>query len=196
MANEKQINANRKNALKSTGPRSAVGKLISSRNSIRHGFYASNVLLPDEDRQEFVRMCRRLVLIYAPSSVLEEEQVRMIAETRWQLRRANLVDTELFQIYRYYEGEQRSVGTAFAQDASQGNAFSKLVRYQNFLLRKLQSAEKELERLRSVSPAIETQQNSEARTSPELRPNFGDSDNCNSGADQSSLPAGIAKSQK
>lgn len=129
--------------------------MISSRNSTCHGFYATSVLLPDEDREEFIRMGRRFVLFYAPCSVLEEEQVRTIIETRWQLRRANLVDTELFQMYRFYEQEQRGVGTAFAQDAIQGNAFSKLTRYQNFLLRKLQAAEKELNRLKAVRAATQ-----------------------------------------
>lgn len=157
MATEKQIAANRDNAAKSTGPKSALGKRISSRNSTRHGFYASTVVLPSEDRDEFVRFSRRLVQFYTPVGVLEEEQVKTIAETRWQLRRANLVDTELFQIYRFYENEDRGVGTAFAQDATQGNAFSKLTRYQAHLLRKLQTAEKELARLqvgRQAGPRV------------------------------------------
>src|SRR5690349_7828710 len=138
MATEKQIKANRQNALRSTGPKTAVGKTISSRNSTRHGFYATTVLLPDEDREKFVHLARRIVLAYDPCGVLEEDQVRTIVETRWQLRRATLVDSELFQIYGFYEGEQRGVGTAFAQDALQGNSFTKLTRYQSFLLRKLQ----------------------------------------------------------
>ena len=88
MATEKQIAANRKNALKSPGPTSVLGKMISSRNSTRHGFYAASVVLPDEDYDEFVRFARRLVTAYVPADVLEEEQVRTIIETRWQLRRA------------------------------------------------------------------------------------------------------------
>ena len=162
MATERQIKANRNNALKSTGPKSAVGKTISSRNSIQHGFYATTVLLPDDDRDEFLRMGRSLAFAYAPSGVLELEQVRTIIETRWQLRRANLADTELFQMYRFYEREQRGVGTAFAQDATQGNAFSKLVRYQSFLHRKLKAAEQELERLRSARLATQTTTNPDA----------------------------------
>jgi len=151
MATMKQILANDRNAQKSTGPRSVAGKMIACRNSTRHGLYAVNVLLPDEDREEYIRMARRFVLFCAPSSVLEEEQVKTIIDTRWQLRRANAVDTELFQMYRFYEQEQRGVGTAFAHDAIHGNAFSKLTRYQNFLLRKLQAAEKELNRLRALT---------------------------------------------
>ena len=41
MASEKQISANRANALKSRGPRSAGGKVRSSRNAIRHGLAAN-----------------------------------------------------------------------------------------------------------------------------------------------------------
>ena len=154
MATEKQVNANRQNALRSTGPKTAVGKSIASVNSIRHGFYATTVLLPGEDREEFLRLARRLVLAYQPSGVLEEEQVKSIVETRWQLRRATRADTELFQIYGFLDGAQRGVGTAFAQDSVQGNAFTKLTRYQGFLLRKLQLAEKELRTLQAARPLM------------------------------------------
>lgn len=149
MTTANQMRANQLNARRSTGPKTALGKRISSRNATRYGFYATSVLLPDEDRDEFVRFSRRLVLAHAPCGVLEEEQVRTIIETRWQLRRANLVDTELYMMYSIYDGEQRGVGTAFAQDATQGNAFTKLTRYQTFLLRKLALAERELARLQA-----------------------------------------------
>jgi hypothetical protein len=155
MATEKQSAANRKNALKSLGPTSVLGKMISSRNSTRHGFYATSVVLPDEDHDVFVRFARRLVTVYAPADVLEEEQVRTIIETRWQLRRATKVDTELFQMYRSYEGEERGVGTAFAQDATQGNAFSKVTRYQGSLIRILQNAEKALAELKKRRPLLQ-----------------------------------------
>ena len=65
------------------------------------------------------------------------------------------MDTELFQMYRYYEGEERGVGTAFAQDASQGNAFSKLTRYQGSLIRILQNAEKALAELKKRRPLLQ-----------------------------------------
>jgi len=83
---------------------------------------------------------------------LESELVIPIIQTLWQLRRANLVDTELFGMYRFYENEQRGVGTAFAHDASQANAFSKLIRYQSHLLRKLALLKKELREVQSCRP--------------------------------------------
>lgn len=151
MASTKQILANQLNSLNSTGPKSAVGKMISSRNATKHGYYSTSVVLPGEDRDEFLRLARRLVSAYNPCGVLEEEAVRTIIETRWQLRRATLVDSELFQIYGNYKGQDRGVGTAFAQDATQGSAFSKLTQYQTFLLKKLRQAEQELGRLKSES---------------------------------------------
>ncbi len=63
----------------------------------------------------------------------------------------NVVDSELFQIYAVYEGQRRGVGTAFAQDATQSNAFTKLTRYQSFLLRKLHLAERDLPALKAQS---------------------------------------------
>jgi hypothetical protein len=66
MATPNQIRANRENARKSTGPKSALGKRIASRNATRHGFYATSVLLPEEDADEFVRLGRRLALAYNP----------------------------------------------------------------------------------------------------------------------------------
>lgn len=74
----------------------------------------------------------------------EAEYVVSIIQTLWQLRRANLIDTELFAMYRFYEKEKRGVGTAFAQDAGQTNSFSKLIRYQAHLVRKLALLKKEL----------------------------------------------------
>ena len=155
MATEKQISANRKNSARSCGPKSAGGKLISSRNATRHGFYASAVLLPEEDRGEYIRLARGVVAFYQPQTVLEEEQVLIIIHTFWQLRRANVVDTELFEMYQLFEGERRGVGTAFAQDATQGNSFTKLTRYQSFLLKKVEAARKELALLQAARKAKE-----------------------------------------
>jgi hypothetical protein len=155
MATERQIMANQRNALKSTGPKTPEGKLITSRNATRHGFYSRAVFLPEEDRNEYMRLARGVVSFYLPQTVLEDEHVLIIIHTLWQLRRANIVDTELFQMYRICDGEEGGVGTAFAQDATQGNAFTKLTRYQSFLFKKLELARKELVHLQAARPARE-----------------------------------------
>ena len=53
MASERQIAANRSNAQKSTGPKTAVGKAASSLNAITHALTAKTLILPGEDRESF-----------------------------------------------------------------------------------------------------------------------------------------------
>ncbi len=52
MATTAQLNANIVNARQSTGPRTPEGRQASSRNSLRHGLYASLSALPAEDKRQ------------------------------------------------------------------------------------------------------------------------------------------------
>ena len=52
MTTEAQIAANRKNALNSTGPRTAAGKRITRMNSLKHGQTARTMCLPNENADE------------------------------------------------------------------------------------------------------------------------------------------------
>jgi hypothetical protein len=60
MASTKQNEANRRNAQKSSGPKTAEGKAIVSQNATRHGLLAAETLLPDDDRVVFADFHRRL----------------------------------------------------------------------------------------------------------------------------------------
>ena len=51
MATEKQVAANRRNALKSTGPRSLAGKIKSRANALRHGLATKTLLDPSKRRK-------------------------------------------------------------------------------------------------------------------------------------------------
>jgi hypothetical protein len=53
MPSQRQIEANRRNALRSTGPRTPGGKYIAARNRTLHGFSSPEPVLPDEDPAEF-----------------------------------------------------------------------------------------------------------------------------------------------
>jgi hypothetical protein len=56
MATRRQLEANRANAKRSTGPRSADGKAKSSKNSLAHGLTAQDIVIADEDPEEFERL--------------------------------------------------------------------------------------------------------------------------------------------
>ena len=49
MTSEKQAEANRCNALNSTGPKTPEGKAAVSHNALRHGLLSRDILLPGED---------------------------------------------------------------------------------------------------------------------------------------------------
>jgi len=52
MASIRQIEANRRNALNSSGPRTQDGKMNSRQNAIRHGLTAETVVVPIEDAED------------------------------------------------------------------------------------------------------------------------------------------------
>ena len=87
MATEKQIQANRRNALKSTGPKSLIGKGVASKNATRHGLLARDVVIKGEDPEAFNAMQEALVLELAPEGAIEEQLVDRIAAALWRLRR-------------------------------------------------------------------------------------------------------------
>jgi hypothetical protein len=74
----KQLQANRKNAAKSTGPRTAEGKAIVARNAMTHGLRAEHVLIEGESEEEFEQFREAMVACYKPVGVLEESLVGKI----------------------------------------------------------------------------------------------------------------------
>jgi len=74
MATIKQINANRKNALLSKGPKSDLGKLKSSKNSLKHGLTAKQLVI-GESFKEFEKYRDRMIDELKPEGILEEETV-------------------------------------------------------------------------------------------------------------------------
>jgi hypothetical protein len=85
MATEKQIRANRENAKKSTGPRTAAGRAKAARNSLRHGAYARSIVLDAESRQRFHQLLSDLEKSIQPQNVTESSLVQDMAVARWHL---------------------------------------------------------------------------------------------------------------
>ena len=92
MATDSQINANRANALLSSGPKTLTGKEISSGNRIRHGLRVhenkSFYFLEDEMRDKFRELHDRLTAEHQPQTETEEILVRRMTEAEWLRTRA------------------------------------------------------------------------------------------------------------
>jgi hypothetical protein len=92
----KQIEANRSNALKSTGPRTGHGKAFSRMNALKHGMLAREVVLRghhnEEQEREFHAIYGRYWDYYAPEGPLEEMLVERIATSYWRLHRVIIAE--------------------------------------------------------------------------------------------------------
>ena len=87
MTSDRQREANKNNASKSTGPRSAKGKAKSRRNALKHGLTAERLLLPDEDPKEFDALRNDLFDRFEPIDALEGRLVARVTDLLWRLQR-------------------------------------------------------------------------------------------------------------
>ena len=98
MTSWRQFQANRLNALKSTGPRTEEGKRISRRNALRHGLTAETVIDGLEDSEDYRGFEAAIIADYDAETAVERELVLRLASLLWRLRRIIAIETDLFQI--------------------------------------------------------------------------------------------------
>ena len=98
MTSLRQIQANRRNALKSTGPSSDEGKQQSRRNAVRHGLTAETVIGALEDAEDYKAFEAAIIADYDAEAAVERELVLRLASLLWRLRRATTMETGLFHI--------------------------------------------------------------------------------------------------
>ena len=92
MSTQKQIEANRRNALKSTGPKSGEGKEKSSMNALRHGLTATQAVLPHENEDDYEKLREGLLQSYAPQDSAELAIVEELVNANWRLLRLHRVE--------------------------------------------------------------------------------------------------------
>jgi hypothetical protein len=98
MSSVKQFEANRRNSLKSTGPRTEGGKQASRCNAVRHGLTAETVIGALEDAEDYKAFELAITADYDAQSAVERELVLRLASLLWRLRRATTIETGLFEI--------------------------------------------------------------------------------------------------
>src|SRR5271155_4199711 len=98
MTSLKQFEANRRNALRSTGPRTKDGKRASRRNALRHGLTAETVIEGLEDSEDYRGFEAAITADYDARTAVERELVLRLASLLWRLRRATAIETDLTRI--------------------------------------------------------------------------------------------------
>jgi hypothetical protein len=101
MASIAQIQANRSNAQKSTGPRTAEGKATASHNAVKHGLLAEQVVIHGEDPAQFDLYREGMLAELAPVGAVEEMLAERAVSLAWRLRRAERLQSAVFAtVYR------------------------------------------------------------------------------------------------
>src|SRR5580704_16633668 len=108
MTSLRQIEANRRNAANSTGPKTEAGKLRSRRNAIRHGLSAETVVEILEDIEDYRGFEAAIIADYDARTAVERELVLRLASLLWRLRRATAIETELLRIQAEILRDRRS----------------------------------------------------------------------------------------
>ena len=173
MATWRQIAANRRNAQKSTGPRSAAGKAASSANALVHGFTAARTLvLADEDEAVFHALRQDVIADLDPLDVVQAALAQRIAILLWRLERASRLEAEIFEYgeLRAQRSLERAQGDGEAGDADElragaplaallvedeasARAIERLMRHESALQRALERTLREFTRLRAGTAA-------------------------------------------
>jgi hypothetical protein len=96
--------ANRKNVLKATGPKTPRGKSYSRRNALKHGFYAKELLVSESDKPEFGELSVALIAQLKPSTTFQRLAFDYIVVCHWRCKLA--LRLEHRQFARHLQDEQ------------------------------------------------------------------------------------------
>ena len=151
MTSNLQIEANRRNARRSTGPRTAQGRRVSSMNALKHGLTAQHVTVFDENEADFRRFHRQLVRVLRPHGAMEAQLAERAVICAWRLRRVYRIETGMFSKARKLWAPTgptmaNDIETVYTRLSSQRDDLAKLSRYEASIERSLRRALLDLER--------------------------------------------------
>jgi len=94
MANTAQINANRQNAQKSTGPRSPEGKAVVAKNAVKHGLFALESVIKGEKQADFDLFRDEMIAELAPAGAVESMLAERFVSLSWRLARVERIQDQ------------------------------------------------------------------------------------------------------
>jgi hypothetical protein len=172
MASEAQVQANRANAQKSTGPRTPEGKAVVAQNAVRHGLAARLEVIRGEDQAEFDRHREEMLAELAPVGARESMLAERVVGLSWRLQRAGRLQNEVFDALLgdqssplarslLPEGTTRGQGESEAEaeltrgrvvleDFSHGRVLDRLLLYERRIERSFYNAMRELRDLQRL----------------------------------------------
>ena len=90
--------ANRRNAQKSTGPRTPEGKAVAARNAVSHGVFCADLVLPGEDGQKLAFIRNGLLDATRPQDLLELALVDRMVSAQWRVERCQRAEADAYKL--------------------------------------------------------------------------------------------------
>ncbi len=144
MITTKQLQANRQNAQRSTGPKSLEGKEVVSTNALKHGILSKKLLIRDESSEDFDSLKESMYTDLQPIGATEELLVEKIVITIWRLKR--LIHAECSALSEKSWNDQYND----PHKCFYGKLMNTISRYEATLEKSLYRAIHELQRIRGL----------------------------------------------
>jgi len=106
MISDKQLDANRSNALLSTGAKTEEGHKRSRLNALRHGITGQVTTMTDEDRAAHDAFSKAFMKDLAPEGAMEIQLAQRVATDSWRLNRISAIEDNLFALGQLQNGGQ------------------------------------------------------------------------------------------
>jgi len=155
MSSQAQIDANRLNAQKSTGPRTPEGRAAVRLNGVTHGLTAKTLVLKGESEDDFKALFESLEAEHQPTTPTEETLVADLAMATWRRRRlynmeAGYYNVRLKELSVYADSKKLDDSCRLGMVAdSNSNTMALIGRQEARLERSYYKALHELQRLRA-----------------------------------------------
>ena len=145
MSSKRKSAANRRNAQKSTGPKTPEGKAASAQNATSHGLSSSFAVLPHEDPAAYAQLLETLQKEHTPATDHEKFLVTQMAESRFRLHRTNRFEAIAYD-QLLYEPDETNPDHLIVQKLNYKtpNIFDLLQRYKTAAERSYYKAHREL----------------------------------------------------
>jgi hypothetical protein len=152
MGSLKQLEANRLNALKSTGPRSVEGKKASSQNALKSGIDAESHIIRGENPANLQSLRDEYYNSFHPTTPEQRMLVDVLIDSEWLLRRFRTVEAQLWE-----EGAASSFRSTPAVELAKAfratsSHFDRLQRRINHAQRNYRTALADLRKLQAEPP--------------------------------------------
>jgi hypothetical protein len=141
MTTQAQIEANRRNTLRSSGPRSVEGKAKSRFNALKSGIDSKALVIPGEDAAELEALAANYHQQYQPENPLEVFLVDAIVTADWELRRLRRIEAQLW-------ARAMKEGAEMAEVFTTNPVLARLHRRRDAAERSMYRALKEMQRIR------------------------------------------------